>query len=89
MSGWYVSVERLNALENGKVTDGKIDYISYYIMLSTVHASDTQNSIWQCPQLRKFYLQSVQSLEIFLMRKSGQNQWDPSHKIEPTTNLQK
>jgi hypothetical protein len=45
MSGWYVSVERLNALENGKVTDGKIDYISYYIMLSTVHASDTQNSI--------------------------------------------
>jgi hypothetical protein len=68
MSGWYVSVERLNALENGKVTDGKTDYISYYIMLSKVHASDTQNSIWQYPQLRKFYLQSVQSLEIFLMR---------------------
>ncbi len=45
MRGWYVSVERLNALEYGKVTDGKTDYISYYIMLSTVHASDTQNSI--------------------------------------------
>jgi hypothetical protein len=45
MSGCYVSLEGLNALENGKVTDGKTLYISYYIMLSKVHASDTQNSI--------------------------------------------
>jgi hypothetical protein len=28
MSGWYVSVERFNALENGKVTDGKTDCFS-------------------------------------------------------------
>jgi hypothetical protein len=55
MSGWYVSVERFNALENGKVTDGKTDYFSYYIMLSKVHASDTQ----------KFYL-TVSTVEKIL-----------------------
>lgn len=56
MSGWYVSVEWLNALENGKVTDGKTDYFSYYVHHAIKGA---------CQWYTKFYL-TVSTVEKIL-----------------------